>query len=264
MRAITILNFFIIGSLAVLASGCIETLSSPTVVRSDVQQQKGYAYNGKRARVAVATVGWQSGDAGYTESYDMEGSGNLDFMPQYTHSQYSNGLTEQLINSLLSTKRYRILEKEQLPLILSEMDLHNINNTQGDGLIDGADLLVVATITGWSPGESGTSGRLSGLVDRKVSNIFDSVSGGVKKSRMAMNIRVVDIRSREIIGGTEIRSQANDVKLGTALRGVGDWTGMDGELETFANTSMEKAIRVAVIEAANFVIENTPQQYYNF
>lgn len=253
-----------------LLTSCVGSLTNPGTVRTDIHNSTLSKYNGPKARLSVATVGWQSGQVDQIEDYpsmdmDMHSDASMPSMdallPNHTHTRYSDGLTEQLTRALLTTNHFRILENDQLAELrtLQRQSNAGANSTQA-----GVDLLVVATITDWDPGNSGTEGQLSGLTSKGLSNLIDAVKGGVSRSGMTMQVRLIDVQSREILNATEVRTSANNINLSTTLQGVASQTGLSGELSTFANTSMEKAIRAAVFDAADFIASNTPASYLKY
>ena len=126
------------------------------------------------------------------------------------------------------------------------------------GKIKGAEILVVGAITGWDPGSSGTGGGI-GFGTR---GFLGGIGVSVKKSTMAMDIRIIDTATSEVLAATRVEGEATDVSLGFLAGGIVGDVGLAGGLGTYAKTPMEKAIRTCLYEAAKYIIDNTPKEYF--
>ncbi len=127
------------------------------------------------------------------------------------------------------------------------------------GELEGAQLLVVAAVTGFDPSVSGSSGQASGrgglLGDR-----LGAVIGGYQQARLALDLRVIDTATGRILAATSVEGKAHGYNLGASL--LDKRAG--GALDTFARTPMEQAIRNAIEEAVNFVASRTPPEFYHY
>lgn len=249
----------------ILASwGCMESMVKPEA-KTDTGQEMGLGpYNGPRARVAVADFEWKVGGSGSTTK--MTFGGQTMEISQNRQSGYTTGLRDMLTTAMVQSKRYRVLERQNLSSLQKEMALGKSGYTDKSGIqkgaIKGADLLVMGAITGWEPGTSGGGGGIGGggLLG-KAGALFGAVRGGYKKSSMAMDIRIVDTSTSEVLAATRVEGVAKDISLGGALAGFGGSGGMVGGLGAYAKTPMEKAIRTCLYNATKYIVENTPQQY---
>ena len=173
-----------------------------------------------------------------------------------------------LTTSLVQSRRYRVLERQNIDSIKSEIGLQEGGYTDETGVargqVKGIDIAVVASITGWDPGTKGASGSVGGLLGKRAGALLGAVSGGYSKSSMAMDIRLVDAATTEILAATTVRGTATDVNIGGALAALTGGGGMGGSLGAFASTPMEKAIRTCIYEATKFVAENTPGEYLKY
>ncbi|MEW6675685.1 MAG: CsgG/HfaB family protein [Nitrospirota bacterium] len=75
------------------------------------------------------------------------------------------GLRDMLTTTLVQSKRYRVLERQELGAIQEEIALGEQGYAEKKtavtkGKIKGADLLIVAAVTGWDPGTAGTGGGI--------------------------------------------------------------------------------------------------------
>ena len=97
-----------------------------------------------------------------------------------------------------------------------------------------------------------------------VAALFGAVRGAYRKSSMAMDLRIVDTATSEVLAATRVEGVAKDVNLGGFLGGFGGSGGMAGGLGGYAKTPMEKAIRTCLYNATKYIVENTPQQYMKY
>lgn len=260
----------ILASIAILAVlfswGCMESMVKAEA-KTDTGEEMGLPpYNGPRARVAVADFEWKVGQKG---SSTKIGFGGQTIEVTQTETGYSTGLRDMLTTAMVQSKRYRVVERQNLDSIQKEMALGSSGYTDKSGIqkgkIKGADLLVMGAITGWEPGTSGGGGGVGGggLLG-KATAMFGAVRGSYKKSSMAMDLRIVDTSTSEVLAATRVEGVAKDVNLGGFLGAIGGSGGMAGGLGSYAKTPMEKAIRTCIYNAVKFITENTPQQYMKY
>ncbi len=257
----------VFAALMLLASfGCMESMVKPEA-KTDTGEEMGLpAYSGPRARVAVADFEWKVGGSG--SSTKMSFGGQTVEVEHTRNTGYTTGLRDMLTTAMVQSKRYRVLERQNLGSLEKEMALVNKGLTDKSGVqkgqVKGADLLVMGAITGWEPGTSGGGGGLGGGMLGKASAIFGGIKGAFKKSSMAMDIRIVDTATSEVLAATRVEGVAKDVSLGGFLGSFGGSGGMAGGLGGFAKTPMEKAIRTCLYNATKYIVENTPQQYMRY
>lgn len=254
-------------AMAVFASlGCLEGMVKPEA-KTDTGAEMGLGpYNGPRARVAVYDFEWKVGGSGSTTRMNVGGQ-----TYEVTHTRqsgYTTGLRDMLTTALVQSKRYRVLERQNFASLKKEMALGKSGYTDKSGIqkgaVKGADLVVMGAITGWEPGTSGAGGGGGGGLLGKAGAIFGAVKGGYKKSSMAMDIRIIDASTSEVLAATRVEGVAKDVSLGGALAGFGGSGGMAGGLGAYAKTPMEKAIRKCLYNATKYIVENTPQKYMKY
>lgn len=252
--------------LAILMSwGCMESLVKPEAKTDTGEAMALPPYNGPRAKVAVADFEWKVGQGGSTTKVSF---GGQSIVVSKEHNGYMTGLRDMLTTAMVQTKRYRVLERQNLDALTSEMALreqgYTDNSGKKKGKIKGADLLIMGAITGWEPGTSGGGGGIGGGMLGKATAMFGAVRGAFKKSSMAMDIRIVDTETSEVLAATRVEGVAKDVSLGGFLGGFGGAGGMVGGLGGFAKTPMEKAIRTCIYNAVKYMTENTPQSYMKY
>jgi len=249
-----------------LATGCLDSMIKPeSTVTSKVgggMDELLPPYSGMKARVAVSDFEWKA-----NTSKTTVGIGGTDF--SFKHEDqvaHTDALKAMLSTALVQSKRYRVLERARIDSLKSEIGLQEDGYTDESGKqrgsVKGADILVVAYITGWNPGSSGKSGGISaGLLGKKASSLIGAVSGSVKKSSLSMDIRIMDAATSELLAATSVETEATDKDFGGALAALTGSGSLGGGLNTYSNTPMEKAIRSSILEATRYIAENTPQEY---
>ncbi|MEW6110054.1 MAG: CsgG/HfaB family protein [Nitrospirota bacterium] len=255
--------FFILALLLPL-TGCMESVAQPTAHVDTGLEQQMPPYSGPRAAVAVAKFEWKVGASG-SSTTTIRGMGNSPITVTHEEGGAMTGLRDMLTTALVQSKRYKVLERQEFSSIQDEIALGEQGYVEKKtaikkGKVKGADLLVVAAITGWDPGTSGTSGGIG------VGGFggFGGIFGGVRKSSMAMDIRIIDTSTSEVLSATRVEGQATDVNIGGLGGGLIGTVGLAGGLHTYAKTPMEKAIRTCIYEAAKYIIGNTPQEYFKY
>jgi curli biogenesis system outer membrane secretion channel CsgG len=264
LMMVSLLPFFL------AASGCLESMVKPTAKTDTGLEEQLPPYDGPRAKAAVASFDWKVGGSGSTTR--ISGFGGQGITISHEHTGYMTGLRDMLTTSLVQSKRYRVLERQNLDALKDEMALSGQGYTDKSGVtkgrVKGADLLIMAAITGWEPGSSGGGGGLGGggLLGSagKLIAAAAAVGGSFKKSSMAMDIRIVDASTSEVLAATRVEGEAKDVNIGGALAAIGGTGGMGGGLSGFAKTPMEKAIRTCIYEAVKYIVANTPSKYMKY
>ncbi|MFT6301852.1 MAG: curli biogenesis system outer membrane secretion channel CsgG [Granulosicoccus sp.] len=251
---------------AFILSGCLDSIVRP---ESSVTSKVGGGmdellppYNGPRAFVAVDDFEWKVGSSKTTI-----GIGGTDF--SFSHEDevaHTDSLKAMLTTALVQSKRYRVLERARIDGLKDEIALQEDGYTDSSGKkrgsVKGTDLRVTAYITGWAPGSSGKSGGITGgILGKKASALLGAVSGGVKKSSMAMDIRIWNSETSEVYAATSVETEAKDVNFGGVLSALTGGSSMGGGLDTYSNTPMEKAIRASILEATRYIAENTPAEF---
>lgn len=265
---------FMAASAAVVLGGC-QAVSGITDSRSGVESQRDTTiadelgpYNGPRARLAVADFQWKVGDQGgkSIRISGMPGTGSEGITISQEEQGYMTGLEDMLTTALVQSQRYRVLERSQLSEVQAEQDLGASGQVDTEtaarvGEIAGADILVVAAVTGWEPNTGGGSAGGGGGLLGSAGAVLGGLTGSVDKSSMAMDIRLIDSSTSEVLAATNIQSEATDVNFGAALGAIGGGGFGGGGLSSYSNTPMEKVIRESIYKAVMYVVENTPDRY---
>jgi len=186
-------------------------------------------------------------------------------------SEIGTGMAEMLGNALFATNRYIVLERQALDDVLQEQDLGASGRVKQQtaariGEIEGADLLIMGTITEFEPGSSGAGGekessfKLPGRVRREVGDVLGSVKlgGGVRKSHLAIIVKVVDARTGRRLASEQVEGTATDIEGMSGLSGGV----LSGAFSGYSKTPMEKAVRICIDEAVKLIVAKTPKEYY--
>ena len=247
----------ILGVVALSISGCANVSPSARVQSSLAEDLP--PYSGPKASIAIAKFEWKVGATG--GSVSIQGpDGTSVWSINAQESGYLTGLEDMLSTALYQSGRFKVVERSEFGAIKDEVALGDEgwveeSTRQRKGKVRGADLLVVAAVTGWDPGTSDTKAGGGGLLP----GLLGGVGVGMKKSSMAMDIRIFDAETSEIVHATSVAGEAKEFRL----VGGGILTGapLAGGLSTFQKTPMEKAIRVCIAEAVKDVAMNTPTDY---
>jgi len=233
-----------------LFSGCasLETLGQPTArVDNNAGTQAPPPYNGPRARIAVADFDVKAAKAG---------------------GEIGSGLREMLITALVNSHRFRVVERQALNAVMKEQELAVSGAAAGTsqvrtGAIKTADLIITAAVTEFEPNASGGGAGVGagGGIGKGI--LGGLLRGALNKSHMALDIRIIDTSTSEVLAATRVVGQASDMS-GSIMAGfLGSW-GLGGGLSMYKNTPMEKAIRVCIIQAVNYISQSIPPSYYKY
>ncbi|MDD5584222.1 MAG: CsgG/HfaB family protein [Candidatus Omnitrophica bacterium] len=237
--------------LIVAQTGCatVEGINQPTAqVDNNAGTQPLPPYSGPKARIAVA---------------------DFDVKAAQATGQIGSGLREMLITALVNSSRFSVVERQTLSAVMQEQELSASGAAAPGGSgaqrgqIKTADLIVTAAVTEFEPNASGGGAGIGGG-----GGVAGGVLGGIlgasmNKSHMAMDIRIIDTSTSEVLAATRVQGSASDVAGGFMAGFFGGW-GLGGGLSAYANTPMEKAIRVCIIEAIKYISQTIPANYYKY
>lgn len=180
------------------------------------------------------------------------------------YREIGDGMAEMLANALFATNRFIVLERQAIGDVLTEQDLGASGRVKKEtaasiGQIEGADLLIMGTITEFEPGASGAGGGLGGLIPLPGRRIgIGGIAAGIKTSHVAMIVKVIDAKTGRRLASEQVEGKATDIG-GLAGMAGGPLAGAFGG---YSKTPMEKAIRVAIEEAVRLIVAKTPPEYY--
>ncbi len=236
--------------LLVNLSGCatLEQMSRPT---AQVDNSAGAAplppYSGPRARIAVAEF----------EVKAAKASGEI-----------GSGLREMMVTALINSNRFRVVERQVLEAVMKEQELSISGAAESGsgpqrGQIKTADLIITAAVTEFEPQASGGSAGIGGGGSAGSGILGALLGASMNKAHMALDVRIIDTSTSEVLAATRVQGQASDVSGGFMAGFFGGWA-LGGGLGAYANTPMEKAIRICIIEGIRYISQTIPANYYKY
>ena len=230
--------------------GCaaLQQMTQPT---AQVDNTAGAAalppYSGPKARIAVADFDVKAARATY---------------------EIGSGLREMLVTALINSNRFSVLERQALSAVMQEQELSASGAAQPGsgpqrGNIKTADLIITAAVTEFEPQASGGRAGIGGGGGVGSGVLGALIGGALNKAHMALDLRIVDASTSEVLTATRVQGQASDISGGIMAGFLGSW-GMGAGLSAYANTPMEKAIRVCIIEAVRYISQTIPANFYKY
>ena len=111
MQKKTLLMILIPLLILFMASGCMESIVKPTAKTDTGEEMQLPPYSGLKAKVAVADFEWKVGGRGSTIKISGFGGQSI----TVTHQDgYMTGLRDMLTTAMVQSKRYRVLERQNL------------------------------------------------------------------------------------------------------------------------------------------------------
>ena len=239
-----------VGCLVISLTGCasLQQIMQPTAqVEPTAGVQALPPYSGPKARIAVADF----------EVKAAKATGEI-----------GSGLREMLITALVNSNRFSVVERQALDAVMKEQELSasgaaDQSATVERGKIRTADLIITAAVTEFEPQASGGRAGVGGGGSIGRGALGALLGGALNKAHLALDIRVVDTSTSEILAATRVQGQASDIS-GAIMGGfLGSW-GLGGGLSAYANTPMEKAIRICIIEAVKYIAGGISAGYYKY
>jgi curli biogenesis system outer membrane secretion channel CsgG len=242
------LLFISCGLLAVSLAGCASLMQPTAQVDNNAGAAALPPYSGPKARIAVA---------------------DFDVKAAKATGEIGSGLREMLITALINSSRFSVLERQALNAVMQEQELSSSGAAQQGmggpqrGKIKTADLIVTAAVTEFEPQASGGRAGIGGGGGVGSGLLGGLLGAALNKAHMALDIRIVDTSTSEVLAATRVQGQASDVAGGFMMGFMGNWA-LGGGLSAYANTPMEKAIRVCIIEAVRYISQVIPANYYKY
>ena len=231
----------------VLGSVGCASLQPTATVDNNAGTAAPIPYSGPKARIAVADFEVKAAKATF---------------------EIGSGLREMLVTALINSNRFSVLERQALNAVMQEQELSVSGAAQPGsgpqrGKIKTADLVVTAAVTEFEPNASGGSAGIGGG-----GGVGSGILGGIlgaslNKAHMALDIRIVDTSTSEVLAATRVQGTASDVAGGFMTGFFGSF-GLGGGLSGYANTPMEKAIRICIVEAVKYISQTIPGDYYKY
>jgi len=241
----------ILSGLAIGLIGLISCAPTATVTSGEgpsIAEAQAERYDGPKARLAVGEF--------KDKTAKGEGASGWFGLYGFHFKEIGEGMRDMLTTALFNTNRFIVLEREQLNEVLAEQDLAAAGRVKKEtaaptGEIYGADLIITAAVTEFegSAKGAGAGTRVLGV----------TVGGGLKKAHMAIDLRIIDARTSQIVAAATVTGSATSF-------GAAGGTNIGGRLPLalggFSKTPTEQAIRVCIQKAVEYIVTKTPPAYY--
>jgi curli biogenesis system outer membrane secretion channel CsgG len=233
--------------------------TSEVVSRSEqtIDQVQLEPYDGPKARVAVYRFADQS----------AKGGGGYSRRTGWYTAEIGNGMADMLNDGLLQSNRFIVVDRQSLQDVLMEQDLGATGRVRKDtapsiGQIEGADLLIKGSVTEFEPGSAGAgAGTLLGGFGL-TGSLIGGALGSVQQSHVALVVQIVDAKTSRLLFSSNVEGNANDFNVGGLLGGLGGNVLGGAGLGVWQKTPVEKAIRIAILNAVQEISKKTPSTYY--
>ncbi len=259
--------------LVVYFVGC--ATSSVTTSGPQVADVLSQPYNGPRARIAVGRIENRvSGDPmmefkrrmailsarlmsqlsrtmrqATGERYPEDSRRWLSLWASY-QDPIGAGVKDMLITELVNCNRFLVYERQDLDMVLFEQDINRMNQS-----LEGVDLIVFGAITEFSAESQG--GEISVPLP-VLSDQYGNVK--YKRAHVAMDLRLVDVRTGRIVSVISVRGSASKIAFGSEDTGSSLPTVFYGYKNTPVAAALRKMVRAAVRE----LILKIPPDYYRY
>lgn len=248
MKKVFVLTAFV--AVLIWLSSCAPSAYVTSTGGPSIEEARAERYDGPKARIAV----------GEFQDKTAKGGGSTGWIGMFgvNFKQIGDGMRDMLTTALFNSNRYTVLEREQLGAVLKEQDLATEGRIKKGteaptGEIYGAELIITAAVTEFEGSAKGVGGGT------KVLGV--TVGGGVKKAHIAIDIRIIDTKTSQIVAATSVEGSATSFGVGGATRIGGTLpVGLGG----FAKTPTEKAIRVCIQKAVEYIVSQTPSEFYRY
>jgi S1-C subfamily serine protease/curli biogenesis system outer membrane secretion channel CsgG len=172
-----------------------------------------------------------------------------------------DGLREMFLTALFNSNYFIVVERMDLKGLAAEQALSRSGMARRDqaipqGAMDVAELYVYGSVTEFDPQAKGAA------FGTAMPNMPMTLNQSYKEAHMAVDFRVVDVKTGRILGTKRIPGLAISTKTGMGFGiKLGKIT-MPTSFSMFRNTPMELAIRNCIQKGAMFVINTTPESYF--
>ena len=188
-------------------------------------------------------------------------------MASFYSFDLGDGMADQLTTALVTTGCYRVVDRQNLKGVMDEMNLQNSglvdkSTASRIGKLVGADLIVTAAITEFQDNSSGSGGSIGGGGGTGVVGAAVSLLNAQKKAHMAVDLRITDVQTSEIISVTAVKGTATDVKFGAALSAFFPAAAGLGALESWENTPRGAALRQVIEKSVSAIYRSIPEGYF--
>ena len=254
-------------------TGCATTAEVTKGGGTTIGEAQAEKYDGPKARITVGAIVDKTGSADKKGSlrYQLDVLRRRSSSPESFQSEnVVGGIRDLVTTALFQSNRFIVLERDTIGDALVEQEF-SASGKVGEasripiGQIEGAELLVVGALTGFDAAAAGGGGFPIPIPINRGRD-FMVLDVEIRKSHVAMDLRVIDVRTGRIVSTVAVEGSAR--KFGAGLSGFartrhGGMVRIPTVLRGFANTPVEKAISEMVDAAVTHVVEKTPLVYFH-
>lgn len=170
------------------------------------------------------------------------------------NNKVAEELQDMLASELVSTRAFQVLERSEINAVLSEQDLSASGRVSKNTLvkmkrIKGAKYLIAGTVSAFEQSASkGGKVRFKGL----------SVGGGKQKTYIAVDLKVVDSETGEIVDARTIEANAKGKSIGAGLS-LRNFSVSGNEAK---KTPVGKAIRACIVYISDYLTCSLAKEGY--
>ncbi|MCT0254493.1 CsgG/HfaB family protein [Synechocystis sp. CS-94] len=171
----------------------------------------------------------------------------------------SRELADALSNELTSTGNFQVVERQNLGSVLSEQELAELGLTRPEtsaqkGQLTGAQYIVLGRVTAYQEGVSSESGGNNFGLNLGLFSIGNSERQAKQEAYVAIDLRVVDSTTGEVVYARTVEGRATDTAASSAnnvnILGIVN-TGQDNQSE--AKAPVGKALRAGLVEITDYL-----------
>ena len=190
------------------------------------------------------------------------------------NAELGSGMADMLATALFNSQRFIVLDRQDLAAVINEQDFAESGRVSEEtaaaiGQLEGADLLVMGSVTEFEPDHIGVGGIAMGVVSFGASVAVamanrDAPVGAVTylESHIAMDIKIVDAATGRVVHANAVEGRYKKWG-GGIIGGVGGGASRTGVgLGGFESTGAEEAVRLCIEKAVAEIVNHTPTEYY--
>jgi len=185
-----------------------------------------------------------------------------------------DAMADQLTTALVATGCFKVVDRQNLTGVMDELGLQQSGVVDSStaskvGKLVGADIIVTAAISEFEDNTSGSSATAGAAAAagggsgwRRIGGIVGGIAGSQSTAQMAVDLRITDVETSEIIGATAVRGKASDVKSGAVIGALVPGAGGLGALSSWENTPRGEALRQVIEASVASIRTMIPADYY--
>ncbi len=172
---------------------------------------------------------------------------------EFSTKALGDGLADMLITALANTNCFKVVERIALEEIKEELELMGV---RPQNTLKTADFIIVGAVTALEMKASGLGG--GGLVVPLPFGL--GAKFGKSKAHIALDMRIVKVRTGEILAAKTVEGKSERWNVGVAAGGLFRTTIGGAYFEAVKNTPLEEATRDFIARAVTLIVESVKAQ----